>query len=127
MTPEHVSECPSADSVAFRRQLAMTLHAMLGGYAPAAAWCHRMRHAALPQLLSDLFPPPATASVEERRRTLTTAMCGLFSSAKAKAAARTLGFTSARDLLTCRKAIVDFRLLCLSALNDLYARRKALG
>jgi exonuclease III len=127
LTLEHLSECMSEVCATFRRQLATNLHAMLARHAPAAACCLRMRGAALPQLIGDLFPPAIGASDDERRRTLCTAMCGLFSSAQVKSAARTLGFTSAGDLPAGRKALVDFRLLCLSALDDLYATRKAIG
>jgi hypothetical protein len=127
MTLAHVTACPSAAIATFRHKLQQSLLAMLSRYVAAAAWCARMRDALLCELLGNLFPVTPSASVEEQHRSQTAAMCGLFTSAQATAAARALGFDPTGDARTSREALAHVRLLCLSAIDELYAKRKAIG
>jgi hypothetical protein len=127
LTLAHAAACPSAVCTTFRGKLQRSLLAMLRTYAAAAAWCARLRDAPLCELLGDLFPPAPSASADEQHRSLVTSMCGLFSRAQASRAARALGFDPTGDVRTSREALTHFRLLCLSAIDELYTERKANG
>ena len=118
----HLSDCPSAEAVAFRHTLFRRVLQSLQESYGDRNWLHASRRLDLPSLMLKLFPPPASVADAEAIR-LHTACCmmGAFSSAEANAAAKTLHFPLSRGRPTPMEL---FRCLCVDQFSLFYSSRK---
>ena len=131
LTPEHISECPSTLGVDYRDQLHDNIMQLLQRLPETAEWlrANAVPHRQLSDSLSSLFPSPAAATVEQHRRHLTYAMCGILTSSQLTHAARVIGFDIAlpRDRAKGMSVTRHLCLLCIDHLAHLFSREKALA
>jgi hypothetical protein len=123
LTLDHLASCPDAPCVDFRHQLHTDIIDLFIGFDECDGWCRVNGRLDLSRLLLSLFPPSASASVEEDLVSDHTARCliGAFTQAECMAAIRSLRI---KDLKDGRSAFHQLRLLCLDHIEKLYSKLK---
>jgi len=119
LTLSHLAgECPTAECALFRMQQKIDLLKLLSSDAQTKTWINSNRHLSLSALLLLLFPAPPDVP---NNLHFTRIMCGVFSAQQSNAAAKLLGFASAKD---GRRLMQQIHLCCLDGVHHFYSALK---
>jgi hypothetical protein len=119
LTLSHLAgECPTAECALFRMQQKIDLLKLLSSDAQTKTWINSIRHLSLSALLLLLFPAPPDVP---NNLHFTRIMCGVFSAQQSNAAAKLLGFASAKD---GRRLMQQIHLCCLDGVHHFYSALK---
>jgi hypothetical protein len=121
LTLDHLASCPDASCVDFRHQLHTDIIDLFISFDECGGWCRVNGRLDLSRLLLSLFPPSASASVEEVSDHTARCLIGAFTQAECMAAIRTLRI---KDLKDGRSAFHQLRLLCLDHIEKFYSKLK---
>jgi hypothetical protein len=123
---EHFVTCPAPSSCRARTQLRDDMLSTLTAHGADSSWLRRHSHLSLEQLLLSLFPLPAAAAgvdpASHRHRHITLCALGAITAAQATVASTLLGFAPSSK--EARRAMLEFRLLCLESIEKFYTPLK---
>ena len=116
---QHITKCPSRNSVDFRARLRLEVLTTLSSDASTKPWLDKNKRLELTLLLTRLFPAPQNTPVDPH---ITRVMCGVISTRQVNAAAKSLGLAHpVHGPLLVR----EISLVCLTAVQQFYDSAKS--